>query len=60
MNRTIFNQIIGTFIIPFILAVFTFMAVGTKDVVMIIVSVIFEVIFILFALNSIKVIKKER
>ena len=60
MNKTIFYQILGPLMIFFIFAVFTFMAVGTKDIVMIIASVILGMLFILFTLNSIKVIKREK
>lgn len=60
MKRTIMNQILGTLMVFFIFAVFTFMAIGTKDTIMIVASVILGVLTLLFALNSIKVIKQEK
>lgn len=60
MKKTIFYQILGPLMIFFILAIFTFMAIGTKDIIMIIASIILGILFILFSLNSIKVIKKEK
>jgi len=60
MNKSIFYQILGPLMIFFILAVFMFMAIGTKDIIMIIASIILGILFILFTLNSIKVIKKEK
>lgn len=54
------NQLLGTLMVFFIFAVFTFMAVGTKDTIMIVASVILGVLTFLFALNSIKVIKQEK
>lgn len=60
MKKTIFYQILGPLMIFFIFAVFTFMAVGTKDIIAIIGSIILGIITFLFTLNSIKVIKKEK
>lgn len=60
MKRTIMNQILGTLMFFFVFAVFTFMAVGTKDSIAIIGSIILGIITFLFTLNSIKIIKKEK
>ncbi len=60
MNRVIFNQILGTFMSLFIFAVFTFMAVVSKNIIIIISSIILGILTLLFTLNSIKVIKKEK
>lgn len=40
MKRVIMNQILGTLMFFFVFAVFTFIAVATKDTIMIIASVI--------------------
>lgn len=60
MKKVIMNQILGTLMFFFVFSVFTFMAVGTKDTIMIVASVILGVLTLLFALNSIKVIKREK
>ncbi len=60
MKIVIVNQILGTLMIFFVFAVVTFMAITTKDIIMIIASVILGVLSLLFALNSIKVIKREK
>lgn len=54
------NQILGTLMIYFILAVCIFLAIGSKDLIMIIISVILGILTLLFTFNAIKVIKKEK
>ena len=54
------NQILGTLMFFFVFAVLTFMAIETKNTVMIVASVILGILTLLFVLNSIKVIKKEK
>lgn len=40
MKKVIMNQILGTLMFFFVFSVFTFMAVGTNDTIMIVASVI--------------------
>lgn len=60
MKIVIMNQILGTLMFFFVFAVLTFMAIETKNTVMIVASVILGILTLLFVLNSIKVIKKEK
>lgn len=60
MKKEISNQVTGTLIIFLIFAIVTFGAVGTKEVSLIIASCILGVLTLLFTLNAIKVIKKEK
>jgi len=60
MKRVLRNQIIGTLMFFFVFVVFTFMAIVSKDTVMIVASVILGVLTLLFILNSIKVFKQEK
>ena len=60
MKIVIMNQILGTLMFFFVFAVLTFMAIETKNTVMIVASVIVGILTLLFVLNSIKVIKKEK
>lgn len=54
------NQILRTLMFFFAFSIFTFIAIGTKDTIMIVASVILGVLTLLFVLNSIKVIKQEK
>lgn len=60
MNTVIRNQILGTLIFFIAFAASTFSAVVTKETFWIVTSVILGVLTLLFTLNSIKVIKKEK
>ncbi|MGN1000588.1 MAG: DUF3592 domain-containing protein [Bacilli bacterium] len=60
MKQVIFNQILGTLIISFIFVGFTFFAIVTKEIIVIIISIVLGILTLLFALNSIKVIKKVK
>ena len=58
MNVVILNQILGTFMSLLIFAGFTFMAVVSKNVITIIISIMLGILTLLLTLNSVKVIKK--
>lgn len=60
MKRVVINQILGTFLFFFIFAAFTFIAVQSKDKIIIVVSIILGILTLLFVLNSIKVIQQEK
>lgn len=53
------TQLTGMGILTFLLAVFLYVAISSKELVWIIVTVILSILYILFLLNSIKVIKQE-
>jgi len=60
MKNLIFNQIVGTLMVFFLFVVFILAAIITKETIWILSSTILGILFLLFALNSIKVIKKEK
>lgn len=60
MNKVIKNQIIGTLMLFFVFVVCTYMAVATKDRIIILASVILGILTLLLTLNSIQVIKREK